>query len=419
METSQPRIKTTKSLLFMLLIALLTALGGEIKIIPFENVPFRFGLGSVIFFFALLVYSLPILWTGIFTALFVIIERSFLDVLLHNASFSTQVIEHLPAGLFYLTYALCFKFIQLDDLKKQPILLGLCGTAFEVISNTLEHVTTELLLATEQETFSSLLIFIIVGLLRSFFVVGVYSMITLSEQKKQLQQLMAIHSELYVETLYIQKSMNQVEQLTANSYQLYKKLMPLDSALSKEALTIAQEIHEIKKDHERIYAGLAKITDTEYKTHFYLSDLLSFIVEANENYANHLKKNISFTLICPDDFITKEHIALLAVLNNIMANAVEAIPKQGFITLSVLIQENITNFVIEDNGVGIEPTLLPIIFDVGYTSKFNEQGQASTGIGLSHTKTIIENLEGTITVASDNTTCFVINIPTINLRKGF
>ena len=274
----------------MLLIALMTALFGEIKIIPFEDVPFRFGLGSIIFFFALLIRPLPIVWTGILTGLFVVIERSFLDALLYNHSLGSQLLEHLPAGVFYVTYALCFKLIRLEDLKKQPLLLGLCGTAFEIISNTLEHVTTELLLAAEQETFSSFLIFIVVGLLRSFFVVGVYSIITLTEQKKQLHQLMAIHSELYVEALYIQKSMYQVEQLTASSYQLYKKIKPLDVALSKDALTIAQEIHEIKKDHERIYAGLSKITNTEYKTTFYLSDLLSFIVEANENYAVHLKK---------------------------------------------------------------------------------------------------------------------------------
>ena len=31
--------------------------------------------------------------------------------------------------------------------------------------------------------------------------------------------------------------------------------------LSNEALRISQEIHEIKKDYERIYAGLSKITD--------------------------------------------------------------------------------------------------------------------------------------------------------------
>lgn len=417
METTQPRIKTTKSLFFMLLIALMTALFGEIKIMPFEDVPFRFGLGSIIFFFALLIRPLPIVWTGILTGVFVVIERSLLDTLFYNDSFVPQLIEHLPAGVFYLTYALCFKLIRLEDLKKQPLLLGLCGTAFEIISNTNEHVTTELLLSAEQETFSSFLIFIVVGLLRSFFVVGVYSIITLTEQKKQLQQLMAIHSELYVEAMYLQKSMNQVEQLTANSYQLYKKIKPLDTLLSKEALTIAQEMHEIKKDHERIYAGLSKITNTEYKTTFYLSDLLSFIVEANENYALHLKKDIAFTLICPEDFKTKEHIALLAILNNLMANAVEAISTRGFITLSVSIQQNKTTFIIEDNGVGIEPALLPIIFDVGYTSKFNNLGQASTGIGLSHTKSIIDNLQGTITVASDTTTCFVVHIPTRNLRK--
>lgn len=417
METTQPRIKTTKAIFFMLLIALLTALGGEIKIIPFENVPFRFGLGTIIFFFALLIRPIPIVWTGILTAIFVVLGRSFLDIIVYNQNLFPQLVEHLPAAVFYLTYALCFKLIRLDELKKQPLILGLCGTAFEIISNTFEHIATELLLSTEQELFYSLLIFVVIGLLRSFLVVGVYSIITLTEQKKQMHQLMAIHSELHVEALYIQKSMNQIEQLTANSYQLYKKLKPFDSTLSQDALTIAQEIHEIKKDHERIHAGLSKITNVEYHTTYYLSDLLSYIVEANENYAQHVKKDIAFTLLCPDDFKITQHIALLAVLNNLMANAVEAIPHQGFITLSVSIEQNMTTFIVEDNGVGIEPALQPIIFDVGYTSKFNEQGQASTGIGLSHTQTIVENLKGTITVRSEATTCFVVSIPTCNLQK--
>ena len=39
----------------------------------------------------------------------------------------------------------------------------------------------------EPETF---LLFIAVGFLRSFFVVGLYSTITFSEQKKQIQQLL-------------------------------------------------------------------------------------------------------------------------------------------------------------------------------------------------------------------------------------
>ncbi|MGN7479578.1 sensor histidine kinase [Solibacillus silvestris] len=417
METTQPRIKTAKLFLFMLLVGLLTAIGGEIKIIPFEDGPFRFGLGSIIFFFALLIRPLPIVSTGLLTAFIVIIGRSLLDLFIHGQNFITYVIEHLPAGAFYTVFALCFKLIPLDELKKQPLILGLWGTAFEIISNMVEHILTAILLVSEQETFISFLLFILVGLLRSFFVVGIYSIITMSEQKKQLKQLMTIHSELYVEALYIQKTMNQIEQLTANSYQLYKKLKPTEKQLATEALHIAQEIHEVKKDHERIYAGLSKITNRNYQSNFLLSDLLSFIVEANENYAKYLNKSISFTLICSDDFKTKRHIALFAILNNLMANAVEAIEKNGFITMSIMIDQDMTTFTVEDNGVGIEGALIPIIFDAGYTSKFNEQGHASTGIGLSHTKTIVENLHGDIRVTSDTSTCFIVQIPTESIRK--
>lgn len=401
----------------MLFVALLTAIGSEVKIMPFENIPFRFGLGSIIFFFALLIKPLPTISTGILTAVTVIIWRSVLDLVLYDLSFSSQISEHLPAGLFYIVFALCFHFISLEEIKQHPMILGFCGTVFEVVANTAEHIATALLLSPKIDTMDSFFLFFAVGLLRSFFVVGIYSTVTLSEQKKQMQQLMTIHSELYVEALYLQKSIDQVEQLTASSYQLYKKLKPFDVDLSMDALQIAQEIHEIKKDHERIYAGLSKITNTEYKYSFLLSDLLSYIVVANENYAKLLNKSIQFTLVCPDDFKTKEHIALLAILNNLMANAVEAIAQQGMITFRVAIGNEETQFIIEDNGVGIEEILLPIIFDVGYTSKFNEYGQASTGIGLSHTKSIIENLHGTITVSSDQTTCFTVKIPTKHLRE--
>ncbi|MEK4626688.1 ATP-binding protein [Solibacillus sp. FSL R7-0682] len=417
METTHSRTKATKMVFVMLVIALLTAIGSEVKIMPFENIPFRFGLGSIIFFFALLIRPLPIFFTGLITASTVILWRSLLDVLLYNDAFIAQLIEHLPAGLFYIVFALCFHFISLEEVKQRPFILGFCATAFEVIANTMEHIATGLLLLPQLETIDSFLLFVVVGLLRSFFVVGLYSIITLSEQKKQVQQLITIHSELYVEALYLQKSMEQIEQLTAYSYQLYKKLKPSHPELSKEALTIAQEIHEIKKDHERIYAGLSKITSSEYKQSFLLSDLLSYIVEANENYAKHLNKSIQFTLICPDDFHTKEHIALLAILNNLMANAVEAIPQSGFVTLSVVIQQDMTVFIVEDNGVGIEASLLPIIFDVGYTSKFSEQGHASTGIGLSHTKTIVENLQGMLSVTSDKTTYFTVQLPTNRLKE--
>lgn len=417
LETIQPRAKITKTILIMLAIALLTAIGSEVKIMPFDNAPFRFGLGSIIFFFALLIRPVPILPTGIITAIIVIAWRTGFNSFQTEHTTFVSFIEYIPAGIFYIVFALCLSMIPFEKVKKQPFLLGFYGMCFEVIANTSEHIAQAILYAPQLNTSNSLLLFGLVGLLRSFFVVGLYSAITLKEQKKQLQRLMVIQSELYVEALYIKKSMEQVEQLTANSYQLYKKLKAIDLDLGKEALLISQEIHEVKKDHERIYAGLAKITNTELKDAFLLSELLSYIVEANKNYAQLLQKNIQFKVIYQNDFKTNEHIALLAILNNLMANAVEAINQQGDITLAVNIHSDITEFIITDTGMGIEEHLLPVVFDAGYTSKFNALGHASTGIGLSHTKTIIENLQGSIAVTSGDLTRFTVRIPTNLLRE--
>ena len=98
------------------------------------------------------------------------------------------------------------------------------------------------------------------------------------------------------------------------------------------------------------------------------------------------------------------------------ANAIEVIETKGFIKLEVTTTPNVITFTIENNGPCIPENVLPVIFDPGYTTKFNENGIASTGIGLSHVQTIAYRLEGTITVSSNETTIFTITIPTYKLR---
>ncbi|KAA2301777.1 ATP-binding protein, partial [Clostridioides difficile] len=63
-----------------------------------------------------------------------------------------------------------------------------------------------------------------------------------------------------------------------------------------------------------------------------------------------------------------------------------------------------------------------VIFEPGYTTKFNEVGIAATGIGLSHVRDIVQSLAGQIKVESAppraRGTTFRIAIPKINLIKG-
>ncbi|UZM99607.1 ATP-binding protein [Lysinibacillus sp. MHQ-1] len=64
-------------------------------------------------------------------------------------------------------------------------------------------------------------------------------------------------------------------------------------------------------------------------------------------------KNIEFQTSIDFDFQTREHIALLALLNNLTANAVEAIEEQGIISIAIQRQEDNTVITICDTGKGI------------------------------------------------------------------
>jgi len=120
----------------------------------------------------------------------------------------------------------------------------------------------------------------------------------------------------------------------------------------------------------------------------------------------------------PVAFETDKQIPLLAVLNNLTANAVEAIVGSGDITVTLFEESEFTCFVMKDTGKGILKEDESIIFEPGYTTKYNEQGVAATGIGLSHVREIILQLNGLIQIESPPIgTIFRIHIPTENIRK--
>ena len=401
------------SFLTMVLIALLTAVGGEVKFIPFEEEPFRFGLGSIIFFLAAILRPASILKTGTVTAVTVFLFRFSIDFFIYDAFL---FIEHVPAALFYITFAGLLHMAKLERFRTNPVKLGFYGALLEIISNTVEQLAITLLITGHLIPLDDYLLFIAVAVLRSYFVAGLFSALALSEEKKRTEQLLGIGADLYVETLYLQKSMQQIEKITANGFDLYKQLKEIDSPLYLKALMLAQEIHEVKKDSERIYAGLSKIITAERAETYTLSDLLQLIIESNMRYSEFLHKDIQFEVAFQEDFDTKEHILLLAMLNNIISNAIEAIEEEGFIKLAVETNMESTVFTIENNGPCIPDYVLPVIFDPGYTTKFSETGRPSTGIGLSHVQTIVQRLEGAMEVSSAGTTVFIITIPTYKLR---
>lgn len=409
-------IKQARTIITIIVVALLTAFGSEIKLMPFEDAPFRFGLGSVIFLLALLTQKIPVIKTGIITAFTVVNFRVILDFVFFSKSLQQSTIDHLPAGFFYITFAILLHTLNVEKYKLRPLLLGFLASLIEFTSNIVEQVITTLFVAKLVISYEEILMLIAVDVVRCYFVVGLYSSITLTEHKKRVQQILTIGSNLFVETLYFKKQFDQIEKITANSFDLYKKLKPENSTLSLQALLIAQEIHEVKKDGQRIYAGLNKLVTKELLDSYLISDLLQYVKEANEKYSELLNKKINIHVSINDDFYTSEHVSLLAILNNLVANAVEAITDEGEIQLSFFSTINEVTIIVEDTGVGIPQEVIPVLFDPGYTSKFSQSGVPSTGIGLSHVHTIVTNLRGSIFVESNGGTKFTILIPANKLR---
>lgn len=404
-----------------LLIALLTAITSEIKIVPFEAVPsFRFGLGSIVFFLLILIRPpQSFLRAGVVTGITVVCFRLLEDVLLREIFVWTSLESHLPAFLFYLIFSIGLHLIKIEKYKTSPLLLGCYAALFEFIGNGAEQIVRQVWLNQVHLGFREWLLLLGVALFRSFFVVGLYSSITVVEQRKRMQEMLEVGSELYSETLYLQKAINHIEKVTASSHDLYRKLKKLEQhQLGIQALDIAQEIHEVKKDSQRILSGLSKITIGNQKHQLLLSEVMNFVVSANKKYSELLKKDIQFQADLSIDFVTDRMIQLLAIFNNLMANSVESIMGKGEIHFEIFEKTDHICFVISDSGQGIPKEEVSIIFEPGYTTKFNEQGVAATGIGLSHVQEIVRELEGEIQVETPKKgAVFTIVLPMNQIRK--
>ena len=404
----------------LILIILITVIASEFKVIPFNGEDFRFGLGSAAFFFLLLIFQpTSIMLTGFLTGVVVVVVRVVVDLLFTGDALRLILENHIPAFLFYLLFAAGLSAIRLERLKKAPLLLGAVATVLEFTANSAEYIVRYLLLDDVHFEMREWVLLGLIAVFRSYFVVGLYSSITIMEQDKRMQEMLEVGSNLYAESLYLQKSMNNIEQITAYSYDLYRKLKKQEQlALSTQALKIAQEIHEVKKDSQRILAGIQKITKAEKKKYYFLSEIIQLVIQANEKYSELLEKQIVIGFNISTEFETEKQIPLLALLNNICANAVEAIPYTGEINIDVYEELDKTWLIIKDTGNGILKDDQEIIFEPGYTTKFNEVGVAATGIGLSHVKEIINTLEGQVQIESSKKgTIFKIIIPTKNIKR--
>ena len=92
---------------------------------------------------------------------------------------------------------------------------------------------------------------------------------------------------------------------------------------------------------------------------------------------------------------------ILSILNNLTANAIEAIHERGSIAISMKRMGSDLHLEVTNTGSSIPLRRLRQIFRPGYTTKYDSDGRASSGVGLTYVKSLAEHLGGSITAASD------------------
>ena len=212
----------------------------------------------------------------------------------------------------------------------------------------------------------------------------------------------------------------------------YRKLLLLTSQLKSEvgeqaqqlaqkALTVAKDIHEIKKEYYLIMSGISSALETDQEENgMWLKNILQIVQDSMRRAFEKDGKKVRIDIALQKNFYTDKHYYLMSVLRNLVNNAAEAAGEER---ADVLVEQKEENgdcvLQVHDNCGGIAPEYLPTIFEPGFSTKINfETGKVSRGLGLSLVKDIVEEeLGGVISVKSQNgCTDFTIRIPRENLE---
>ena len=108
-----------------------------------------------------------------------------------------------------------------------------------------------------------------------------------------------------------------------------------------------------------------------------------------------------------DKYYIGDAMKLKQVLINILGNAVKFTPEGGTVSLVIegkarFDKKAVVEFVISDTGIGMSKEFLPHIFEPFSQEESSPTGKyGSTGLGMSITKSIVELMNGTITVDSE------------------
>ena len=158
------------------------------------------------------------------------------------------------------------------------------------------------------------------------------------------------------------------------------------------------------------FANFAKMPVGDLSERVSINQLL---VSAHALFADNPQLNISLEMPTEERFVRADKNQLLRVFNNLLKNAEQAISceQKGEIAIQLETTDQFAFIRISDNGIGISDVQVPSIFLPNFTTK-----TSGSGLGLAMSKSIVEQVGGTINFTSEEGvgTCFCVLLPLLS-----
>ncbi len=220
--------------------------------------------------------------------------------------------------------------------------------------------------------------------------------------------------------------------LTTVSHEL---LTPLDAILGITVLTMKLEVSRATRENLEIIQtssqllkalvndilDIAKFEADQFTTNSIPFSIRNITEKLKHTFTEEARNNdIIFTINTDPntpDSLQGDPGRLSQILNKLVTNAFKYTPK-GAVNVTIKCPKKSINhccllFEVQDTGIGIEPNLLPTIFDEFIQgTDLQSTRHRGTGLGLTISKKIVEKMNGTIwaTSSQNQGSCFYVKI---------
>jgi len=143
-----------------------------------------------------------------------------------------------------------------------------------------------------------------------------------------------------------------------------------------------------------------------------VSEIINFIVDLYAPAAEAKGVKISASAVKAPIMFMGHKSKFQRLIGNIIDNAIKFTPSGGSVTVTAFETLDTVEIVVSDTGIGIDPVVVPRVFDRGFRTK-DAVSQPGFGLGLALAKSIVNFYRGTITCKSQlgKGTEFTIRLP--------